>query len=132
MPPSRSQYKREFGSAVKTAKTVDEKVAGMNFFRITETMRLSLRSILGLADMLETMHGLTILSEEYIKTVTDIACAEVGSPPDGAAFSIIVGGKLGKGEMSFSSDVDMLVFYEHGEEARDYVTRVTQKIIKLE
>lgn len=131
MPPSRIQCKRELASAVKSGKTVGEQVAGMNFFRVTETMRLSLRSILGLAQMAETMEGLTILSEEYIKKVTDIACDEVGTLPDGTSLAVIVAGKLGKREMSFSSDVDMLVFYEGGEEGRAYVTRVTQEILKL-
>lgn len=93
-------------------------------FRKQELMRIGLRDLLGFADLSETVSELSNLADACI----DAACIWAGKNlrqrygrplvkfEDGglktAGFAVIGMGKLGGGELNFSSDVDLMYVYE--------------------
>jgi glutamate-ammonia-ligase adenylyltransferase len=95
----------------------------LRLFRKREMLRIGLRDLLGTADLRETVEDLSHLAEVCLQK----ACAwaedgltkRYGRPiikqADGtmtpAGFAIIAMGKLGGGELNFSSDVDLMYVY---------------------
>ncbi len=133
-PADRASYISELKEAAALSPDINGKIARLNSFRSAELLRLGLRRILDLSDQFELMKGLTILSEEYLKAVIELSCGAVKKDMGIQAeikWTILVAGKLGRREMNFGSDADMLVFYEGEAPAKEYVTRLTQSIIKL-
>ncbi|MBI3129470.1 MAG: bifunctional [glutamate--ammonia ligase]-adenylyl-L-tyrosine phosphorylase/[glutamate--ammonia-ligase] adenylyltransferase [Candidatus Tectomicrobia bacterium] len=85
-----------------------------------EELAIGLRSILGEADIFQTMSDLTSLAEAVLAVGLRVAEEEVrglhGSPIEAetgqpAGFSIIGLGKLGSREMNFGSDLDLVFVY---------------------
>jgi len=140
-PGRRGVYSREFGNAILSGSSTGETLAAVNSIRSGESLRLGLRRILGMGDRFELMSSLTVLAEEYVRAISHIAIDELyaefkGNIPD-VRWALIAAGKLGKGEMNFGSDIDLLAFYEGPDKTDnaisscDYVTRVVQSIIRL-
>ncbi len=92
-------------------------------FRKQEMLRIGLRDLLGRADLQETVAELSDLAEVCLQKAWEWADAGLakryGRPvtlhTDGtysqAGFAIIAMGKLGGGELNFSSDVDLMYVY---------------------
>ena len=84
-----------------------------------EELAIGLRSILGEADIHQTMGNLTVLAEAVLAVGLRIASEELlalhGNPIEEnggpAGFSVIGLGKLGSREMNFGSDLDLLFVY---------------------
>jgi len=129
-PADRKAYRREF-SGYGREKSVAKKMAFINAFRLAESLRLGLRRILDIADRFELMKGLTVLAEEYMRAVIAIAQETVGQG-EGVTWTLIAGGKLGKNEMNFGSDLDLLAFYDgNNGAASGYLVRLVQEMIRL-
>ncbi|VAX19308.1 Glutamate-ammonia-ligase adenylyltransferase [hydrothermal vent metagenome] len=134
MPPDTALYRRELESSFEAGGALEDQITRVNSFRIAEMLRLGIRGILGLADRFETMGGLTALAEEYLKVLSKIACGSVDISSgfcDDVRWTLLAAGKLGRREMNFGSDIDLLIFYEGGDCAGDYVTKLAQTIIRL-
>ncbi len=122
--------------------------------RRAESARLVWRDVLGLDDVDATLAGTTRLAEECLHVA--LAALErdfaqrhgVVRTRDGAAVRLVVFGmgKLGGGELNFSSDIDLVYAFEHGGEseptpaqagsvrplaAEDYFARLGQQLAKL-
>ncbi|MGH8211756.1 MAG: bifunctional [glutamate--ammonia ligase]-adenylyl-L-tyrosine phosphorylase/[glutamate--ammonia-ligase] adenylyltransferase [Rhodanobacteraceae bacterium] len=102
----------------------DDFHARLRKFRRAEALRLVFRDVNGLDDLADTLSGTTALYETLIAAALRDAEARMrtrfGIPrnPQGAPQSLVVMGlgKLGGGELNFSSDVDLiLAFPESGE-----------------
>lgn len=94
----------------------------LRIFRKREMLRIALRDLLGLAELRETTAELSELAATCLQKAYEAAEAELaaryGKPlmeePGGATragFAIIAMGKLGGGELNFSSDVDLMYVY---------------------
>ncbi len=95
----------------------------LRLFRKQEMLRIGLRDLLGRADLGETVEDLSHLAEVCLQKAYEWADAALskryGRPTiknaDGtttpAAFAVIAMGKLGGGELNFSSDVDLMYVY---------------------
>jgi glutamate-ammonia-ligase adenylyltransferase len=95
----------------------------LRLFRKKELLRIGLRDLLGRADLRETVEDLSHLAEVCLQKAYEWADARLtkryGRPvvkkADGtiksAAFAVIAMGKLGGGELNFSSDVDLMYVY---------------------
>jgi len=120
--------------------------------RQIELARIAWRDIAGLADLDTTLAELSLLADGLIAAATSFAAAEVAKrqrvPRDeaGKALPLLVlaMGKLGGGELNFSSDVDLVFLYPDAAVAADsgegsdepsepetYYLRVAQLLIKL-
>ena len=77
-------------------------------------LRITLRDLLGISDLQACMAELSVLAEALIELALDISHILIrerfGDQSDNS-FSIIGLGKLGAGELNYSSDIDILTVY---------------------
>lgn len=116
-------------------------------YRTAESARLVWRDVLGLDDVDATLAGSTRLAGICLQTALQALETEFAQrygtvrSPDGTAQRLVVFGlgKLGGGELNFSSDVDLVYAYpENGDSdgarglhAEDYFARLGQQLAKL-
>ncbi|HXX54339.1 MAG TPA: bifunctional [glutamate--ammonia ligase]-adenylyl-L-tyrosine phosphorylase/[glutamate--ammonia-ligase] adenylyltransferase, partial [Thermodesulfovibrionales bacterium] len=92
----------------------------VRMFKRKVLLLIALRDLLGKADIVESMSELSILADVIVEGSLAFAQSqmrEAYGDPEGDAFSVIAVGKLGSGELNFSSDIDLLYVYgkESGE-----------------
>lgn len=116
-------------------------------YRAAGSTRLIWRDVLGLDDVDATLAGSTHLAERCLQIALDALEGEfaqrhgVVRDRDGNVQRLVVFGlgKLGGGELNFSSDVDLVYTYEHDGEsdgarpldAEHYFARLGQQLAKL-
>ena len=116
-------------------------------YRAAESTRMVWRDVLGLDEVDEILAGSTRLAENCLGTAlqaleTDFAQRHgVVRAADGSQQRLVVFGlgKLGGGELNFSSDIDLVYAYPQGGEsdgarplaAEDYFARLGQRLAKL-
>lgn len=116
-------------------------------YRTAESTRLIWRDLFGLDDVDATLAGSTRLAESCLQIALDALEAEFAArhgairAADGSVQRLVVFGlgKLGGGELNFSSDVDLVYAYPQGGEsdgtrtlaAEDYFARLGQRLAKL-
>ncbi|AKC86274.1 bifunctional [glutamate--ammonia ligase]-adenylyl-L-tyrosine phosphorylase/[glutamate--ammonia-ligase] adenylyltransferase [Pseudoxanthomonas suwonensis] len=116
-------------------------------YRTAESTRLVWRDVLGLDDVDATLAGSTGLAEACLRLALEAVEREfaerhgVVRDAAGAAQRLVVFGlgKLGGGELNFSSDIDLVYAYPHDGEsdgrralaAEDYFARLGQRLAKL-
>lgn len=116
-------------------------------YRAAESTRLVWRDVLGLDDVDATLAGSTALAETCLRLALEALEGEFAARhgvvrgPDGAPQRLVVFGlgKLGGGELNFSSDVDLVYAYAHEGEsdgrrplaAEDYYARLGQHLARL-
>jgi [glutamine synthetase] adenylyltransferase / [glutamine synthetase]-adenylyl-L-tyrosine phosphorylase len=124
-----------------------EALSALRRWRRHEMVRIAWRDLAGWADLPETLRDLSAFADAAINLAVQFArrglVARYGEPrsAQGTAQPLVVlaMGKLGGGELNFSSDVDLvLLFPEHGETdgARsianeEFFTRLAQAVIRM-
>jgi [glutamine synthetase] adenylyltransferase / [glutamine synthetase]-adenylyl-L-tyrosine phosphorylase len=120
---------------------------GLRRFRRRQLARIAWRDLAGLEDVEPVLRELSLLADVCIGAARDHAASGLrlrfGVPrgPDGRELELMVlgMGKLGGGELNFSSDIDLVfLFPEHGEtdgkrplEHEEYFTRLGRRIAQL-
>ena len=134
----------------KCNNKTDEKkfIKALRRLRTREMVRIALRDILGMADLLETMADLSAFADACVDVVFshlfNINCEKYGVPvgKSGSPQNIVIlgMGKLGAFELNFSSDIDLIFTYPeagivHGEKSsitcEEFFTRVTRDFLKF-
>ena len=130
-----------------TADNRDAWASLLRRYRQAESARLVWRDVLGLDDVTDTLAGSTRLAEccltlalaalesDFARRFGQVRAAD-GSVQRLVVFGL---GKLGGGELNFSSDVDLVYAYEHDGvadgaralAAEDYFARLGQQLAKL-
>jgi glutamate-ammonia-ligase adenylyltransferase len=122
--PSRAMLETSLRLMLTNIRLAEHRLDALRRFRRRETLRIGVRDLLKLQDVRETTEALTDLACVLIQAAYEIVDAglsqEFGRPrhrrPDGrlveTGFAIIGMGKLGGGELNYSSDVDLLFVYE--------------------
>ncbi len=116
-------------------------------YRKAESARLVWRDVLGADDVDATLRGTTALAETCLRLALEALEADFAQrhgrvrDPQGQVQQLVVFGlgKLGGGELNFSSDIDLVYAYEHEGEsdgaralaAPDYFARLGQQLAKL-
>lgn len=116
-------------------------------FRRAESVRLIWRDVHGLDTLDQTLAGTSRLAEQCLQSALDALERDFAQrfgtvrDADGAPVRLVVYalGKLGGGELNFSSDIDLVYAYEHDGEsdgarplaAEDYFARLGQQLAKL-
>ncbi len=124
-----------------------EFIAALRTWRKREMVRIAWRDLAGFANLEETLADLSIFADTAIQAAYEHArrtlVARYGEPrsPTGEPQQLVVigMGKLGGGELNFSSDIDLVfLFPEHGEtdgarpvENEEFFTRLGQDLIRL-
>jgi len=130
-----SRFRAEINEALREGDDGNLKKT-LRLYRQQEFLRLGARDLLGLASMEETTSELSGLASAMLETAIDISRDELeerfGTPcPEGTdtktegvrGFTVIGLGKLGAGELNYSSDIDIM--YVCG--SMDGLTRGTGK-----
>lgn len=107
-------------SGARRARNEEQLAERLHELAALEMLRIGARDLLGLATLEDTTQGLTELAEFSIKTTVDrlrrILVHEQGDvlTTDGRPLGFVVlgMGKLGAGELNYSSDVDLVCLYE--------------------
>jgi glutamate-ammonia-ligase adenylyltransferase len=130
------------------ASSDDEAMARLREFRHRHMVRIAWRDIAGWAPLEETLRDLSQLAEVCIRFAYRFAygalvarygtprSAESGAPQPLMIFAM---GKLGGGELNYSSDIDLILLYpEEGEtdgaravDNAEFFLRLAQKIVQL-
>jgi glutamate-ammonia-ligase adenylyltransferase len=124
-----------------------EAQSALRRWRRQELVRIAWRDLAGWADLDETLADLSAFADTAIRTALDyarLALVERYGEPRSAGGEIqplvVIGmGKLGGGELNFSSDVDLVpLFPEHGETDgtrgvanEEFFTRLVQALVRL-
>lgn len=122
-------------------------MAAIRLLRHREMVRIAWRDIAGWADLEETLTDTSALAEACVRGGLDHlyakACAARGTPRNakgGAQRLVVLGmGKLGGGELNFSSDIDLIFAYpEDGLcdgrrelSCHEFFVRLCQQLIRL-
>jgi len=121
--PTREMLAASLRMMLANVKAAELRLDALRRFRRRETLRIGVRDLLKLADVPETTAVLTDLAGVLIQAAYEIAEAglrqECGRPMHRDArgravdtgFAVIAMGKLGGGELNYSSDVDLLYVY---------------------
>ncbi|MDN8646591.1 bifunctional [glutamate--ammonia ligase]-adenylyl-L-tyrosine phosphorylase/[glutamate--ammonia-ligase] adenylyltransferase [Stenotrophomonas indicatrix] len=121
--------------------------AQLRRWRTAMSTRLIWRDLAGLDDVPQTLAGATALAEDCLRLALDalqqefaqrhgVIADDNGQPQQLVVFGL---GKLGGGELNFSSDVDLVYAYVQGGEsdgpralaAEEYFARLGQRLAKL-
>ncbi len=145
-----AQHIKELDATVKDSSFFDEFCAALRRHKQREYLRIGARDLLPSVTMEETVRELTALAEASLEAAYRYCRAEVekdygalmlpgSNEPN--RFVILGMGKLGGGELNFSSDIDVIFLYEsdEGESAegqkgkkppRDFFGEIGKKIIR--
>ncbi len=122
--PSRKELASSLREVLANVQAMELRLDALRRFRRRETLRIGVRDLLALTDVPETTVALTDLACVLIQAAYDIAQAglrqQYGRPIHRGlrgrtvetGFAVIAMGKLGGGELNYSSDVDLLYVYE--------------------
>src|SRR5262245_16665164 len=134
---------RELARALRTLADERKRLDYLRVLKRRETLRIGVRDLLGFCSVEETLTDLSTLAEALISAAHWICSSalrrEFGIPRKAfGGFTILAMGKLGGGELNFSSDVDLIYLYESEQEeigenaatisASEYFRRLCQKI----
>ncbi len=120
----REQYGSRLAHLLSAVSSEEELKRTLRRFRRQQMMIIAWRELAGLAEVEESFSHLSLLAEELISQALawlyDKACREQGTPtsPDGRPqqLQVLGMGKLGGGELNFSSDIDLIFsFAENGQ-----------------
>jgi [glutamine synthetase] adenylyltransferase / [glutamine synthetase]-adenylyl-L-tyrosine phosphorylase len=137
---SQKRYmRRELTRSLKVLEGEHTRLDYLRFFKRREMLRIGVRDLLRLCSVEETLKALSILAETLICAAYWICASELRRQheiPRSAftGFTILGMGKLGGGELNFSSDVDLIYVYESDHEragtlsAPDYFRMLCRKI----
>jgi len=147
-PQALADFECDLESAVVPSSTDDAAfMDALRRFRRRHLARIAWRDLAGLADVDTVLRELSLLADVCIRAACRYAGAALtarhGAPrgSDGAPLELLVlaMGKLGGGELNFSSDIDLVfAFPEHGEtggarplEHEEYFARLGRRVAQL-
>lgn len=121
--PSRAVLDRALRTILRNIRTGELKREALRRFRRREMLRIGIRDLLRLADVVQTTQALSDVAAVLIQAAYEIARSDLqkrfGLPMHRArgslvetGFAVIAMGKLGGEELNYSSDVDLIYVYE--------------------
>ena len=133
------EIQRELGRTLKVLAGERQQLDYLRVLKRREMLQIGVRDLLRLCPVEETLTALSILAEALISAAYWICASalrrEYGIPKNTfTGFTILAMGKLGGGELNFSSDVDLMYLYASDQEETDavstseYFRRLCQKI----
>jgi glutamate-ammonia-ligase adenylyltransferase len=136
---AKREIQRELLQTLKALEDPKRQLDYLRFFKRREMLHIGVRDLLRLCSVEETLASLSVLAEALI-TAAHWVCARALRREYGirgralTSFAILAMGKLGGGELNFSSDVDLIYLYSSDDEtvgsmpASEYYRRLSQKI----
>lgn len=134
-PRTGAELKAELTELLRGASDVDPI---LHSFQDKELLRMGVQDMLNKASIRATTSGLSELADAILNAVFDLTepsvKAKLGDP--GGEYAVLGLGKLGGREISYHSDLDVVLVYAAdcqpgATDARHYFTTLTQQAIKL-
>lgn len=110
-PKAVKQYRAEAWAAVAAQGNSGQQEALRRYQR-TELVRIGTNDLLNLSDLQTTTGQLSNLAEGLVRASLELAVQQTGDASEG--FVILALGKLGGGELNYSSDIDLVFIVESG------------------
>ena len=124
---SKSDIVKSLAKTVAKSGTEEEKLESLRHFKHIETLKLCVAEFRKQTDFESIGKYLSLLAAVLVETALAMAAGRVGAA---TAKTCVLGmGKLGGGELGYSSDLDIILLHE-GEDAEKY-TRLAQRLIAL-
>ena len=120
-PPDRVDYETELDRLVDNAETVEQQVNVLKRFQRREMLRVAARDLFGMLNR-ESLETTTTQLSNLADTIVDrtlriVAVEAAGRQgPLPGRFAVIGMGKLGSGDLNYSSDIDLIYVYEASDE----------------
>jgi [glutamine synthetase] adenylyltransferase / [glutamine synthetase]-adenylyl-L-tyrosine phosphorylase len=136
---TKREIRREIVRTARALSTEQQQLDYLRSVKRREMLHLGVRDLLRVSTVEDTWTALSVLAETLI-SATYWVCASALRREYGISgkaftgFTILAMGKLGGGELNFSSDVDLMFLYASDTEeaggltAADYFRRLSQKI----
>ena len=132
-PKARETLAEEVRGLLLPSPSLEDELNVLRRYRNGEILRIGLGDLLGLKDQVMVNRELSTLAEVLLDASLDIARREAGGggTSDRESFAVVAMGKMGGGEMNYSSDLDLIFIYEGPEKSREQFTRVAQRMIMV-
>ncbi len=151
-PVDKDSLRADLDARMNDGADFDSGLAILRDFKQRHMLGVGARDICGGADVEQTLSEMTSLTDVCVEAALEIAEAEVraryGTPMDEsdpgreATAVVIALGKLGGGELNYSSDIDLMFMYSHEGETRpkdgrqsvsnqEYFAKLAEKCIDL-
>ena len=138
-PRKKRDIQRELVRTLRVMQQEDKQLDHLRAVKRREMLHIGVRDLLRLSSVEETLTALSVLAEALISAAYWISASALRRAyeiPRKAFtdFTILAMGKLGGGELNFSSDVDLMFVYGSEKEQTasvapaDYFRRLSQKI----
>ncbi len=113
------EYRIKLSTVLNKIDNFKHLFSALRTFRTSEMIRIAWRDINGLDNLIETMSNLSCLADasinESLSLLFNWQCVDFGTPLDkneqDQYLTVIGMGKLGAGELNFSSDIDLIFAY---------------------
>lgn len=126
------QMVSELSSAMLQAP---DKLRCLHSYKNQELLRIGVRDILGKDDINTTMEDLSGLAEAILINAFQMCSGETDWRGGIPSYGILALGKLGGGEMNYSSDLDVVFIYRETGESRTWVSNqlveVSHRLMKV-
>ena len=137
----------ETGRAVATTEDESEAMRLLRRMKAEAALLIALADIGGVWPVMRTTRALTDLADSAVDAAARFALAEAArdgrltladksKPQDGSGYIVLAMGKMGAFELNYSSDIDLIVFYDPAAVPEDSAptalfVRITQRLVKL-
>lgn len=132
------ELNQELAGLLAHSPDLESRLDTLRSFRHQEFLRIAIANLAGLLELNDQQTELTLLAETVLNKALDLARAEVAVRfpiSKELALCAIAMGRLGSGEMSYNSDVDLIFVYREtaqGDGAeREAAPRIVQKLIAI-
>lgn len=127
-PRTREELAEEIKRAGRSCASPSARIDALKGIHRREILRIGVRDLLGYADLQAVTAELSHLAAGVIRagfaTARETLAPAFPAPPN-TPYAVIALGKLGGGELNYSSDVDLMVVYGEEGECRDARGRTT-------
>ncbi|MGC1340583.1 MAG: bifunctional [glutamate--ammonia ligase]-adenylyl-L-tyrosine phosphorylase/[glutamate--ammonia-ligase] adenylyltransferase [Candidatus Binataceae bacterium] len=131
-----ADLRQELSGIVAANADFESKLDALRAFRHQEFLRIAIADIAGDLEVAEVETELTNLAEAVLGAALEIARADVAARhpiPAALRLVILAMGRLGAGEMTYNSDLDLIFVYDdagdEGAGARMAASRIAQRLI---
>ena len=133
-----AELERELGELLSASSDFESRLDALRAFGHQEFLRIAIADLAGNLSLADVQVELTNLAEAQLRQALRLAIAEVGtrySVPPELKLCVIGMGRLGAGEMSYNSDLDLIFVYNLSDEkaaaGHEIAARIAQKLIAV-
>ncbi len=131
------ELNQELAELLEHSPDLESRLDAMRSFRHQEFLRIAIADLAGRLELKEVQTELTLLAETVLNKALDLARAEASARHPIARelqLCAIAMGRLGSGEMSYNSDVDLIFVYRESHDPvgqHEAAARIVQKLIAI-